>query len=112
MTALLAHATIFFRWALALGKAALPTSDLEWMQLARQNKYKETVFHRLIPGFMIQGGGLDGTSIWGKNFEDEYGLRNACGYSGRSLNVGTLSNLALTRQACRTGNPFNGQLGT
>lgn len=48
------------------------------VQLARQNKYKDTVFHRLIPGFMIQGGGLDGTSIWGKAFQDEYALRNAC----------------------------------
>lgn len=51
-------------------------------QLAAENKYKDTIFHRLIPGFMLQGGdptgtGRGGESIWGGKFQDEYNLRNA-----------------------------------
>ena len=36
--------------------------------------YKNTLFHRIIPGFMIQGGdiGGGGCSIYGKKFEDEW----------------------------------------
>ncbi|KAK4057552.1 cyclophilin peptidyl-prolyl cis-trans isomerase Cyp8 [Microbotryomycetes sp. JL221] len=50
--------------------------------LAQQGKYSDTVFHRLIPGFMVQGGdptgtGRGGTSFWGKPFEDEHHYRTA-----------------------------------
>jgi peptidyl-prolyl cis-trans isomerase-like 3 len=39
--------------------------------------YNNCIFHRNIPGFMIQGGdptgtGKNGKSIWGKPFEDEF----------------------------------------
>lgn len=52
------------------------------MQLAQEGKYQNIKFHRLIPGFMLQGGdptgtGRGGESIWGKPFEDEYNVRNA-----------------------------------
>ena len=45
--------------------------------LARQGYYDELIFHRIIEGFMIQGGcpygqGFGGTSIWGGDFEDEF----------------------------------------
>jgi peptidyl-prolyl cis-trans isomerase-like 2 len=59
------------------------SSDLRFLsQLARDNKYADTIFHRLIPGFMLQGGdptgsGRGGQSTWGKPFDDEYNLRNA-----------------------------------
>ena len=44
--------------------------------LCRQGTYNDTIFHRNIPGFMIQGGdptgtGRGGQSIWGKPFWDE-----------------------------------------
>ncbi|GAM84242.1 hypothetical protein ANO11243_022360 [Dothideomycetidae sp. 11243] len=44
--------------------------------LATRGYYNGTVFHRIIPDFMIQGGdptgtGRGGTSIYGEKFEDE-----------------------------------------
>lgn len=44
--------------------------------LAKRGDYNKVIFHRIIPGFMIQGGDPDGTgrggkSIWGGKFQDE-----------------------------------------
>lgn len=59
-----------------------PRTVYNFLQLAKEDKYKDTIFHRLIPGFMLQGGdptgtGRGGTSCWGNSFEDEHQLRNA-----------------------------------
>jgi peptidyl-prolyl cis-trans isomerase-like 1 len=45
--------------------------------LADAGKYNNVIFHRIIPGFMLQGGdptgtGRGGESIWGGKFEDEF----------------------------------------
>lgn len=45
--------------------------------LAATGKYDNVIFHRIIPGFMIQGGdptgtGRGGSSIYGSKFEDEF----------------------------------------
>jgi peptidyl-prolyl cis-trans isomerase-like 1 len=45
--------------------------------LAATGKYDNVIFHRIIPGFMIQGGdptgtGRGGSSIWGGKFKDEF----------------------------------------
>ncbi|KAG9237709.1 peptidyl-prolyl cis-trans isomeras-like protein-like 2 [Amylocarpus encephaloides] len=54
-----------------------PRAVWNFVQLAKKGYYNGVVFHRNIPNFMIQGGdptgtGKGGTSIWGKNFNDEF----------------------------------------
>ncbi len=53
-----------------------PKTCENFLKLAQKNYYNGTIFHRIIPSFMIQGGdptgtGAGGESIWGKSFEDE-----------------------------------------
>ncbi|CAO2651918.1 Nn.00g002010.m01.CDS01 [Neocucurbitaria sp. VM-36] len=54
-----------------------PRAVWNFVKLAQKGYYKDTIFHRNIKGFMIQGGdptgtGRGGQSIWGKPFEDEF----------------------------------------
>lgn len=53
-----------------------PKAVENFIGLVEKGYYDSTVFHRVIKGFMIQGGdptatGRGGTSLWGKKFEDE-----------------------------------------
>lgn len=53
-----------------------PKACKNFLGLIEKQKYDGTIFHRVIKGFMIQGGdpkgnGTGGESIWGKSFEDE-----------------------------------------
>ncbi|RDA85106.1 hypothetical protein CP532_2032 [Ophiocordyceps camponoti-leonardi (nom. inval.)] len=61
-----------------------PKTCQNFLTLAQRGYYDATVFHRIIPSFMIQGGdptatGRGGSSIYGETFEDEFhqGLRHA-----------------------------------
>lgn len=54
-----------------------PKAVWNFVQLSKKGYYKDVAFHRNIRNFMIQGGdptgtGKGGTSIWGKNFNDEF----------------------------------------
>ncbi|KAK9367817.1 cyclophilin-like domain-containing protein [Lipomyces kononenkoae] len=53
-----------------------PKTCKNFYELARRGYYNGTIFHRIIPDFMVQGGdpsgtGRGGTSIYGEKFEDE-----------------------------------------
>jgi len=45
--------------AIELDFANAPTSAANYLQYARDGFYNGTIFHRVIPGFMVQGGGMD-----------------------------------------------------
>ncbi|HJE03360.1 MAG TPA: peptidylprolyl isomerase [Aliarcobacter thereius] len=54
-----------------------PKAVENFIALSKKDYYNGTIFHRVIKGFMIQGGdptgtGAGGESIWGENFEDEF----------------------------------------
>jgi len=58
--------------------------------LARAGKYDDCLFHRLIPGFMVQTGdptgtGAGGQSYWGTPFRDEYDLKGAVKHDSRGV---------------------------
>ncbi len=56
-----------------------PKAVENFLTHAKNGYYNGLKFHRVIPGFMIQGGdpegtGMGGESIWGKPFEDEFSM--------------------------------------
>jgi len=42
-----------------LDRARAPATTANFLQYARDGFYQDTLFHRVIPNFMIQGGGLE-----------------------------------------------------
>ena len=54
-----------------------PMAVKNFITLSKKGYYNGTIFHRVIKGFMIQGGdptgtGIGGKSIYGKEFKNEY----------------------------------------
>ncbi len=65
-----------------------PKACENFTKLVEQGYYNGVVFHRVIKGFMVQGGdptgtGRGGKSIWGKPFEDE--LASKVGFDKEGL---------------------------
>lgn len=69
-----------------------PKTCYNFLELCKTDRYTDTVFHRLIPGFMVQGGdptgtGRGGESVWGQPFRDEIDVAGAYRHTHR----GTIS---------------------
>ncbi|KAM6498398.1 Cyclophilin-like domain containing protein [Amanita muscaria] len=89
----------YVRVVTTLGNASLnlelfcekaPKTCYNFLMLARAGKYNDCLFHRLVPGFMIQTGdpmgtGSGGESYWGTPFRDEYDLKGAAKHDGRGV---------------------------
>jgi peptidyl-prolyl cis-trans isomerase B (cyclophilin B) len=62
---------------IALFPDVAPKTVKNFIELSKKGYYKDVIFHRVIPDFMIQGGdptgtGMGGESIYGEKFEDEF----------------------------------------
>ncbi|PFH54775.1 hypothetical protein AMATHDRAFT_44574 [Amanita thiersii Skay4041] len=67
-----------------------PKTCYNFLMLAKAGKYNNCLFHRLVPGFMIQTGdpsgtGAGGESHWGTPFRDEYDLKGAAKHESRGI---------------------------
>ncbi|KAF8807702.1 cyclophilin-like protein [Phlegmacium glaucopus] len=67
-----------------------PKTCYNFLMLARAGKYNDCLFHRLVPGFMIQAGdptgtGSGGESYWGTPFRDEHDLKGAAKHDSRGI---------------------------
>ncbi len=56
----------------------MPVTAGNFRKLVEQGFYNGVIFHRVIPGFMIQGGDPTGTGMGGPGYtiKDEFGARN------------------------------------
>lgn len=69
--------TNFGEISIQLFEQQAPMTVENFIRLAQKDYYNNTIFHRVISDFMIQGGdpegnGTGGKSIWGHPFEDEF----------------------------------------
>ncbi|KAJ5143275.1 uncharacterized protein N7515_002062 [Penicillium bovifimosum] len=83
---------------LRLYPSAAPRAVENFVTHARRGYYNNTIFHRVIRKFMIQGGdpqgdGTGGESIWGGEFEDEFSvLKHDKPYTLSMANAGPNTN--------------------
>lgn len=80
-----------------LNADAAPKTVTNFMALASSGFYNGLTFHRVIPGFMIQGGdpngdGTGGASIYGERFEDEIDASSAVYKRGYKKGVMAMAN--------------------
>ena len=76
---------------------AAPKTVTNFVVLAQSGYYEGLTFHRVIPGFMIQGGdpsgnGTGGDSVYGDTFEDETDNGNALMAKGYKAGVMAMAN--------------------
>ena len=73
------------RWSIALDPLAAPQTVNSFVFLARYHYYDGIVFHRIIPGFVLQGGDPTGTGTGGPGYRFEDELPDAGRYKVGSL---------------------------
>jgi len=62
-----------------------PKTAANFLEYLRQGFYTDTIFHRVIPGFMIQGGDPLGTGTGGPGYQID------CEINGQKHQAGTLA---------------------
>ncbi|KIJ68568.1 hypothetical protein HYDPIDRAFT_82284 [Hydnomerulius pinastri MD-312] len=67
-----------------------PKTCYNFLMLAKAGKYDDCLFHRLVPGFMVQTGdptgtGAGGESHWGTPFRDEHDMKGAAKHDSRGV---------------------------
>lgn len=67
-----------------------PKTCDNFLQLVKSGYYVDTIFHRVISGFMIQGGdptgtGYGGASTWGGTFDDEQSSLTTLKHTGAGV---------------------------
>ncbi len=82
---------------LELDADSSPRTVTNFVTLAKNGYYENLTFHRVIPGFMIQGGdptgnGTGGKSIYGEKFEDEIERAPALYKTGYKAGVVAMAN--------------------
>ncbi len=82
---------------LELDADVAPKTVTNFVMLAKSGYYECLTFHRVIPGFMIQGGdpngnGSGGASIFGETFEDEINLSSPLYQTGYVKGVVAMAN--------------------
>ena len=80
-----------------LDAKSAPKTVTNFLALASQGYYNGVTFHRVIPGFMIQGGdpsgnGTGGKSVYGETFEDEINPNSLLYKSGYKAGVIAMAN--------------------
>ena len=70
---------------IALDPVAAPTTVNNFVVLARYHYFDGVTFHRIIPGFVIQGGDPQGTGMGGPGYKFEDELPKAGSYKVGSL---------------------------
>ncbi len=78
-------------------RADAPKTVENFVQLAKKGYYDGIIFHRVISGFVIQGGdptgtGTGGESIYGKKFEDETNASSPLYKTGYKRGVVAMAN--------------------
>lgn len=81
---------------LELDTRRAPITVINFIQYVQSGHYDGTIFHRVIPGFMIQGGGFT------EDFEEKATGEPIPNESGNGL-----SNVTATVAMARTGNPHS-----
>jgi cyclophilin family peptidyl-prolyl cis-trans isomerase len=87
------HGTIRFE----LLEEAAPKTTENFITLAERGYYNGIIFHRVIKGFMIQGGdptgtGRGGESAWGRRFDDEIDAASAVYQRGYKAGTVAMAN--------------------
>jgi cyclophilin family peptidyl-prolyl cis-trans isomerase len=87
------HGTIKFE----LLETDAPKTTENFIKLAERGYYNGVIFHRVIKGFMIQGGdptgtGRGGESAWGGRFDDEINASSAVYKKGYTAGTVAMAN--------------------